>query len=186
MAIAYIQALVTAGVIYCSTRMLFMLRDKDYFAIDSSNIGTVNSTLIFNAMAFTIPVGLVSGYCYDLFGRKSLIIFNLFVMCFLCYVTPYTSPNLMLLQITYVLVRATLIFVSCNPLCADYVDKGSLGKASALQNMGALVGDVFAMGFLMTITANMSHESAFLVTCLIGAALTMPLFFMISEPTIKQ
>jgi len=162
-----------------------MLRDKDYFGIDSSKIGTVNSTLIFYAMATTIPVGLVSGYCYDLFGRKLIIILNLFLMCFLCYITPYTSPDLTLLQLTYIFVRATLIFVSCNPLCADYVEKGSLGKASALQNFGALIGDCFAMGFLMTITANMTHENAFFVTSIIGAALVTPLFFMIAEPKIK-
>jgi MFS family permease len=104
-------------------------------------------------MAFTIPISFVAGYCYDLFGRKVLIILNSVAMCALCYFTPLTSPSLPILQFIYVLVRATLIFVSCNPLLADYVDKNSLGKASALQNMGSLVGDCFAMGFLMTLTA---------------------------------
>jgi MFS family permease len=112
--------------------MLFMLRDKNYFAVESTQIGTVNSELIFNAMVFTIPISLVSGYCYDLFGRKLLIIVNSLLMCLLCYLTPYTSPSLGWLQASYVLVRGTLIFVSCNPLMADYVDKLSLGKASAL------------------------------------------------------
>jgi hypothetical protein len=33
LAIPYIMALTTAGVIFCATRILFMLRDKDYFAV---------------------------------------------------------------------------------------------------------------------------------------------------------
>jgi hypothetical protein len=74
--------------------MLFMLRDKKYFAVENSEIGTVNSKLIFNAMAFTIPISFVAGYCYDLFGRKVLIILNSVAMCALCYYTPYTSPSL--------------------------------------------------------------------------------------------
>lgn len=75
-AIPYIHALITAGVIFCSTRMLFMLRDKDFFAIESSRIGRVNSSLLFNSMIATIPIAIVSGYCYDIFGRKFIIIFN--------------------------------------------------------------------------------------------------------------
>jgi hypothetical protein len=75
-AIPYIHALITAGVIFCSTRMLFMLRDKNEFAIEQSRIGRVNSSLLFNSMLATIPISLVSGYCYDIFGRKFLIIFN--------------------------------------------------------------------------------------------------------------
>jgi MFS family permease len=162
-----------------------MLRDKDYFAVESSEIGTVNSKLIFNAMVVTIPISLVSGYCYDLFGRKVLIMINSFLMCFLCYWTPFTSPSLAWLQFTYVLVRGTLIFVSCNPLLADYVEKNSLGKASALQNMGSLIGDCFAMGFLMTVTAKMPHEAAFQVTAIIIGLLILPLFLMILEPNIR-
>lgn len=182
LAIPYIQALVTAGVIYCSTRMLFMLRDKDYFSVDNSTIGTVNSELIFNAMVATIPISLVSGYCYDLFGRKLLIIGNSLAMCVLCYLTPLTAPSLWWLQVTFIFVRGTLLFVSCNPLLADYVDKDSLGKASALQNFGSLVGDCFAMGVLMNITASLSHENAFLVTAVISALLVLPMYFLIVEP----
>ena len=78
-----------------------------------------------------------------------------------------------------------MIFVVCNPLLVDYVDKGSLGKASALSNMGALVGDCFAMGFLITITSEMSHENAFFITAVLISSLMLPLFFIIEEPRIK-
>lgn len=159
-----------------------MLRDDNYFSVDNEHIGTVNSELIFRSMLATIPISLVSGYCYDLFGRKNLIIFNSFVMCVLCYLTPLTAPSLGWLQLTFIFVRATLIFVSCNPLMADYVEKDSLGKASALQNFGTLVGDCFAMGVLMNITAEMSHEYAFFVTAIISAFLVLPMFFLIVEP----
>lgn len=184
-AIPYISALVTAGVIFCATRMLFMLRDKQYFAVPNNLIGTINSSLIFNAMIGTIPISLISGYCYDIFGRKLLIILSSLLLCFLCYITPFTSPNLTLLQFNYVLVRATMVFVTCNPLLVDYVEKDSLGKASALSNMGSIVGDCFAMGFLMTITAEMTHENAFYITAVLIASLVLPLFFIIKEPKIK-
>jgi hypothetical protein len=75
-----------------------------------------------------------------------------------------------------------MIFVSCNPLIVDYVDKDSLGKASALSNMGSLIGDCFAMGFLITITSEMSHENAFYITAVLMASLILPLFFIIEEP----
>lgn len=68
--------------------MLFMLRDRHYFAIPNSELGTVNSTLIFNAMVATIPISLVSGYCYDLIGRKLLMIVNSIIMCLMCYWVP--------------------------------------------------------------------------------------------------
>jgi MFS family permease len=74
--------------------MLFMLRDKKYFAVGNSEIGTVNSSLIFTAMVATIPISLLSGYCYDLIGRKLLIIVNSMLMCLICYWVPYTSPSL--------------------------------------------------------------------------------------------
>ena len=96
-AIPYILALLTSGVIFCSTRILFMLRDKDYFNIEYTKIGTVNSDLIFNAMLGSIPISLAAGYCYDIFGRKILIIGNALLMCLLCYFTPLTSPSLQLL-----------------------------------------------------------------------------------------
>lgn len=178
------QALMTAGVIFCSTRMLFMLRDPKYFAVSSSQIGRVNSSLIFVALISTIPITLVSGYCYDLFGRKTLILFNSLMLCLLCYWMPYTAPNLQSLQIVYILIRAAMIFVSCNPLLVDYVDKGSLGKAAAMSNMGALVGDCFAMGFLITITSEMSHENAFYITAVLISSLVLPMFFIIDEPRI--
>ena len=159
-----------------------MLRDRNYFAIPNSELGTVNSSLIFNAMVATIPISLVSGYCYDLIGRKLLIIINSIMMCLICYWVPYTSPSLAWLQFAYVLVRGTMIFVSCNPLIVDYVDKDSLGKASALSNMGTLIGDCFAMGFLLTITSEMSHENAFYITAVLMMSLILPLFFIIEEP----
>lgn len=71
-----------------------MLRDPKYFAISSRQIGRVNSSLIFIAMVATIPISLVSGFCYDMFGRKMLIIFNSLMMCLLCYWMPYTAPDL--------------------------------------------------------------------------------------------
>ena len=165
--------------------MLFMLRDKNYFAVPNRTIGTINSRLIFNAMIGTIPISLISGYCYDIFGRKPLIIFSAFLLCFLCYITPLTAPSLAFLQITYIFVRGTMVFVACNPLLVDYVDKDSLGKASALSNMGSLIGDCFAMGFLMTITGDMTHENAFFITSILIASLVLPLFFIIKEPKIK-
>lgn len=133
-------------------------------------------------MVVTIPISLVSGYCYDLIGTKLLIILNSLLMCFICYWVPYTSPRMAWLQFAYVLVRATMIFVTCNPLIVDYVEKDSLGKASALSNMGTLIGDCFAMGFLLTITSEMSHENAFYITAVLMASLTLSLFFIIEEP----
>jgi hypothetical protein len=50
--------------------------------------------------------------------------------------------------------------------------------------MGILVGDCFAMGFLMTLTAKMSHETAFLLTAIISTILLVPLLFMIAEPSL--
>ena len=48
--------------------------------------------------------------------------------------------------------------------------------------MGNLVGDCFAMGFLMTFTKNLSHENAFLLTAIVSALLVIPLWLMIVEP----
>ena len=79
-----------------------------------------------------------------------------------------------------------MVFVACNPLMADYVDKDSLGKASALQNMGALIGDCFAMAFLITITSELSHENAFYITAILIASLVLPFFFIIKEPNIHH
>jgi sugar phosphate permease len=104
------------------------------------------------------------------------------MLCLLCYLIPATKPSLILLQLVFVLVRATLVFVSCNPLMMDYVDRNSLGKASALSNMGSLIGDCFAMGFLVTITADMTHRKAFFITAVLIASLVLPLFFIIKEP----
>ena len=52
--------------------------------------------------------------------------------------------------------------------------------------MGSLVGDCFAMGFLMTVTAKMPHEAAFQVTAIIIGFLVLPLFFMILEPNFRR
>ena len=75
-----------------------------------------------------------------------------------------------------------MVFVACNPLVVDYVERDSLGRASALTNIGGIVGDIFSMGFLITITEGMSHEYAFFVVALILAGLTTPLLWMLKEP----
>lgn len=67
---------------------------------------------------------------------------------------------------------------------ADYVDRMSLGKASSYSIMGAIAGDVFAIGVLMPITQYMSHEYAFMTIAAFTALITMPLFKMITEPNL--
>lgn len=51
--------------------------------------------------------------------------------------------------------------------------------------MGSLVGDCFAVGVLITLTRNMTHFNAFLVSALFLAMLSLPLFCLIVEPNLK-
>jgi ABC-type phosphate transport system permease subunit len=51
--------------------------------------------------------------------------------------------------------------------------------------MGTLVGDCFAMGFLVTITSGLSNEEAFMVTALILVLLVLPLLFIVAEPILN-
>jgi len=46
-----------------------------------------------------------------------------------------------------------------NPLTTDYVKKSSRGRATAFGGFGAVVGEIFAFGFLFGITAKMSPEN---------------------------
>lgn len=76
----------------------------------------------------------------------------------------------------------------CHPLIMDYVKQESRGKGAALQNLGNLVGEAFAIAVLFGISKKegRSQNEAFAIAAAIVAALSLPVFCLVRDPKLLK
>ena len=70
----------------------------------------------------------------------------------------------------------------------DYVKAESRGRAAAIQNLGNLIGEMFAMTVLFGISKNpnVTQERAFLYSAIIVFFLALVILFIVRDPVLKE
>ena len=64
------------------------------------------------------------------------------------FLTPQTAPSIALLTLVRAFLQICGATLGSHPLIMDYVKQESRGKAAAVQNLGNLIGETFAMSVL--------------------------------------
>ena len=103
---------------------------------------------------FSMVGTIISGYVYDIVGRRLTLFLSFFIGAILIFFIPYTAPNvfpgLFLIKIFF---QICMTAPACCPLVADYIHKDSIGKAASLIGVGYVIGEVLSMGVLFRVTA---------------------------------
>ena len=105
---------------------------------------------MFYATLISLVPSIFSGYCYDIFGRKILI-----VVCFAVFVIGLMMLNWMdtisELIACRCLMQTCMFMVHSNPLVMDYVKSESRGFAATIQFLGNGIGEMINMLVLVQI-----------------------------------
>ena len=172
---------------YVNAQTIFLLEDPKMFDVPEENIGVVSSQLSLWGYPFAIAGTFTSGYIFDIFGRRLTLFISFISAAVLTFFIPYSSPhvfpNLFIIRILYqVCMTAPL----CSPLIADYFQKDSLGKASAVIGIGYIFGEVLSMGLLFRITEDMSPYTGFALVAIIGFVIASVYLCIVKEPLLRK
>ena len=128
-----------------------------------------------------------SGYIFDIVGRRVTLFLAFAIGSVLTFFIPYTSPNVFPgLFIIRILFQICLTTPATSPLVADYIQKDSIGKASALIGVGYVIGEVLSMAVLFRVTSSMSPKNAFMTVAIVGLSASCILLCIIKEPLLRK
>lgn len=121
-----------------------------------------------NLTIYSLPFGLITtffiSYAFELLGRKFTISVSYLATGVLFILLPYSKPYFWLLAVVRCSIAVTMAGPISHPLINDYVAKNSRGKAIALNGLGTVFGEVFAMGVLLKLSKTLNYEGAFALT----------------------
>ena len=187
LAIAVVPICVMLTTTYVNAQTIFLLEDKEMFNVPEKQIGRVASQLALWGYPFAMAGTFVSGYIYDIVGRRITLFLSFSIGAVLIFFIPYTAPNVFPgLFAIRILFQICMTAPACSPLVADYIHKDSIGKAASLVGVGYVVGEVLSMGVLFRVTADMSHKAAFLTVAIVGIAASVALLFLVKEPRLRS
>jgi predicted MFS family arabinose efflux permease len=131
--------------VYMNTQFPFMLRKKDMFNIPESEIGTATSNLAAYSLPGTMVTLFFASYAYEILGRRWTLFVSFFTTSGLYYLIPRAAPDYNKLMVIRCLIGVTMAAPVAHPLCADYIQVNSRGKAIALMGLGVVVGEIFTI-----------------------------------------
>ena len=131
-ALFYVFFLSTSIGGYINVQTIYLLRDPDYFNMETAVQGRVCSNVLFVAILAGICMMPIAGYSYDMFGRKLIIFAAISIASLLLIFTPYSSPSILALTLLRVFIACCLATIACHPLIMDMIKKESRGKAAAI------------------------------------------------------
>jgi len=156
------------------------------FHLPSEELGQLTSELTEWSIPFSMATTFFASYMFEILGRKMTIGLSFLATSLVFFVIPYSAPNYNLLLACRCAIGVTMAAPVSHPLIADYVKRSSRGKAVALNGIGNVVGEVFAMGVLLNMTKSMSYYDAFAVAATF--VFVMSIFFLMSikEPNMDH
>lgn len=187
-AIPYAFFLITSMGGYLNVQIVYLLRDPEAFNVEPERQGRVISNIMLVAICCGMAFTAVAGYLYDIFFRK-VTIFTAAVIAAIClFVCPHTAPSLFWLTFVRAVIQMALATIGSHPMIMDYVKKESRGKAAALQNLGNLLGETFAMSVLFSISKKegVSQNEAFSIAALMLGVLSLVTLLIVRDPTIQS
>ena len=166
--------------------MIYMLIDPLYFAVSLDHIGRTVSNITVVSYIAGLLYAPVAGRLFDVFMRKKTLFLSSILGAVCVFIAPFTSPYIILMVILRVLVQMSITQMMCHPLIMDYIKEESRGRASALQNLGTLLGEIFCMACLFSISKHVPTKQGFLYGALILGAMSCVLLCIVKDSTIKD
>ena len=166
--------------------MNYILSDANLYNKDEKQSAKIISNVQIMSGAILIPLVLVGGLMYDLFGRKLTVMVTFLFAAISTILVPFVSPNIPVYDICRIILNEALTFIICNPFINDYVKAQGRGKATALQSIGLTAGNLASVGVLFTITEEMMTNRYYSYSLLGGLQVlwAVILYCMIDEPDI--
>eukprot|EP00347_Sterkiella_histriomuscorum_P004838 403358894 len=130
---------------------------------------------------------ILIGYIYDIFGRK-FTVFGCFlgsgvVMIIAPMGAPSASPYMHLNRCLFVIFNIGLVV---HPFINDYIQKDSRGKASALQTLGSITGDIVNYLIILQLIKNLSIGAQFQVVGVLVIIAAFLILLFITEPQLHK
>ena len=188
LALFYLTFFATAGGGYFNVQVVYLLRDEEYFDISEGEQGRVIAKINTVALIAMLGMTIVAGYIFDLCGRRVPILMAGFVIAIALLVVPYSAPSIIFLSALRTIFGLGIAQIGAHPLIMDSIKKESRGKASALNALGALLGEAFAMVVLFGYSKRdgVTQEEAFRFAAIFLLALAIITHFVIKEPNSKK
>lgn len=162
--------------------MIFLLRSKEYFNVQQSELGRISNDLMFYMILTTMIGSLFCGVLYDILGRVWTIFFSILLSSILIALTPYASNIYYSLILIRVGIGIFMIAPNCHPLVTDYVRYNYRGRVTAYQNLGQILGELFTYSVLFTLSEMYEFKACYMIVAVIAALGSIALFFMLKEP----
>jgi hypothetical protein len=160
-----------------------LLTDTNFFGFTLSKAAKLNTNAASIASFVAIPCLLLSGVVYDVLGRRKTIMALLLIGALSTYFFPLTPPNQPFFVTLRVLFQCSMVCLVGNTLINDYVIPENRGKATAVQNSGMTLGNIFSVSVMYSVTKN--QQNLYIVFGLLGTLQviwTIIMFFCVSEP----
>ena len=138
--------IVVASEAYTNAQMPYLLQSGDYFDIPFEQIGTSSGSVLFYPLLLSTMLAPLFGYCYDIFGRKLILIPAFFILAAQLSILPYAAPHFWLLCIFRGVIVCCSRVIYVNPLITDYVKSESRGLGTTISTFGFVFGDLTFVG----------------------------------------
>lgn len=125
-------------------------------------------------------------YVYETIGRRIPVSYALLSMNLFIWLMPRVAPNYELLCVLRALIGLSNTLIVGAPLISDYVKQESRGRAVAMGTMAIGISQIFATQCLVPLTLHMNFSDSFSVSALMMLVLTIPVLFMVREPSPKR
>lgn len=136
-------------------------------------------------MPFTQVTLFFISYAFEIVGRRTTLFLSFFLTSILFYLMPRTAPSYAWLLVVRCGIAVTMVAPLCHPLVADYIQKGSRGRAIALSAMGTVLGEILAIGiFKVNQAFKMDFTESFTLTAILIATFSFFYLFTIVDPNL--
>ena len=119
---------------------------------------------------------------YEIIGRRWTIFLSFIFTGIVVTIMPYSAPDMDLLLWARIVLGITMAAPMAHPLIPDYVRNNSKGKAMAVNGLGYVFGEIFALGILFNWTKEFNFYDAFAIAGGLFAVFGIILFFTIKDP----
>jgi MFS family permease len=159
-----------------------LLKDPAFFNLSPTGANKLNANAASIASFATIPALLLSGVVFDVAGRRPTIIALLLMGALCTYLLPVSSPSKIFFILVRVGIQVSMVCLIGNTLVNDYVVAENRGKATAVQNLGTTLGNVFSVLVMYTITTRQGEYMKYSELGTLQVMWAVLMYFLVCEP----
>ena len=110
---------------------------------------------------FKLILICISGYLYDILGRKWVIFTAFLVFGVVTIFMPWTVPDIWALQITAVIAQICCEPLQLSPIIQDYVDPDNLARGQALYVLGMQFGIICSLTIIVNLQKTLGYDFSY-------------------------